>query len=84
MFSSISGQSPQLKTESRALFFRAAQEALAYVARHAAAPNVTISLEADSERTPMNVADDGKGSRVAIFAKRVHLASWESESGLQR
>ena len=52
---------PQLKTESRALFFRAAQEALANVARHAAASNVTISLEADSERIAMVVADDGKG-----------------------
>src|SRR5262249_14859642 len=52
---------PQLKTESRALFFRAAQEALANVVRHAAASNVTISLEADSERVAMVVADDGRG-----------------------
>ena len=52
---------PQLKAESRALFFRAAQEALANVARHAAASNVTINLEADSERIVMVVADDGKG-----------------------
>jgi two-component system NarL family sensor kinase len=52
---------PQLKMESRALFFRAAQEALANVARHAAASNVTINLEADSERIVMVVADDGKG-----------------------
>jgi signal transduction histidine kinase len=52
---------PKLKTESRTLFFRAAQEALANVVRHAAASNVTISLEADSERISMVVADDGKG-----------------------
>lgn len=52
---------PQLKPESRALFFRAAQEALANVVRHATASNVTISLEADSERIAMVVADDGKG-----------------------
>jgi two-component system, NarL family, sensor histidine kinase UhpB len=52
---------PQLKTESRALFFRAAQEALANVVRHAAASNVTISLEADSQRVAMVVADDGRG-----------------------
>ena len=52
---------PELKTESRTLFFRAAQEALANVARHAAASNVTISLEADSERISMVVADDGTG-----------------------
>jgi PAS domain S-box-containing protein len=52
---------PQLKANSRALFFRAAQEALANVARHAAASNATINLEADSERIVMVVADDGKG-----------------------
>jgi PAS domain S-box-containing protein len=52
---------PQLNTESRALFFRAAQEALANVTRHAAASNVAISLESDSERIAMVVADDGKG-----------------------
>jgi PAS domain S-box-containing protein len=52
---------PQLKTENRALFFRAAQEALANVVRHAAASNVTISLETDSERIAMVVADDGRG-----------------------
>ena len=52
---------PQLEMEIRALFFRAAQEALANVARHAAASNVTIHLEADSKRIVMVVADDGKG-----------------------
>jgi PAS domain S-box-containing protein len=52
---------PELKTESRALFFRAAQEALANVVRHAVAKNVTIRLEEDSERIAMVVADDGKG-----------------------
>jgi PAS domain S-box-containing protein len=52
---------PQLETESRALFFRAAQEALANVVRHAAASSVTISLEADAERITMVIADDGRG-----------------------
>jgi PAS domain S-box-containing protein len=52
---------PELGTESRTLFFRAAQEALANVARHAAASNVTINLEADSERIAMLVVDNGRG-----------------------
>jgi two-component system, NarL family, sensor histidine kinase UhpB len=52
---------PELEMESRALFFRAAQEALANVARHAAASNVTIKLEADAQRIVMVVLDDGKG-----------------------
>ena len=50
---------------------------------HAAASNVTISLEADSERISMVVATTAKGSRLAIFASRVHLACWESENGLR-
>jgi PAS domain S-box-containing protein len=52
---------PQLDAPSQVLFFRAAQEALANVARHASATTVNISLEADSERVAMLVADDGKG-----------------------
>ena len=60
---------PELKAESRTLFFRAAQEALANVARHAAASNVTISLEADSERISMVVADDGKGVAAGDLRK---------------
>jgi PAS domain S-box-containing protein len=52
---------PELDAESRVLFFRAAQEALANVARHAEASTVSITLEADTERTAMLVVDDGKG-----------------------
>jgi len=52
---------PELEVETRVLFFRAAQEALANVARHAKASTVDISLEADTERIAMLVADDGKG-----------------------
>jgi PAS domain S-box-containing protein len=61
---------PELDTPSRVLFFRAAQEALANVARHASATTVNISLEADSERIAMLVADDGKG----IAASDLHKA----------
>jgi PAS domain S-box-containing protein len=52
---------PELRVESRVLFFRAAQEALANVARHAEASTVDITLEADTERIAMLVVDDGKG-----------------------
>lgn len=60
---------PELELESRALFFRAAQEALANVARHAAASNVTINLEADAERIVMVVLDDGKGVAAVDLRK---------------
>jgi len=52
---------PELPPETRVLFFRAAQEALTNVGRHAAASSVSISLEGDAERIAMLVADDGKG-----------------------
>jgi PAS domain S-box-containing protein len=60
---------PDLDTETRVLFFRTAQETLANVARHAAASSVSISLEADSERVAMLVADDGKGIADADLHK---------------
>jgi signal transduction histidine kinase len=59
---------PELKAEIRVLFFRAAQEALANVARHAQASTVRITLEADTERVAMRVVDDGRG----IAADDVH------------
>ena len=60
---------PELEMERRALFFRAAQEALANVARHAAASNVTINLEADAQRVAMVVLDDGKGVAAVDLRK---------------
>jgi PAS domain S-box-containing protein len=52
---------PTLEADIRVLFFRAAQELLTNVARHAGASNVSIDLEADAERIAMIVTDDGKG-----------------------
>jgi PAS domain S-box-containing protein len=60
---------PALDTETQVLFFRTAQETLANVARHAAASSVSISLEVDSERVAMLVADDGKGIADADLHK---------------
>jgi PAS domain S-box-containing protein len=61
---------PELKAEIRLLFFRAAQEALTNVARHAKASTVRITLEADTERIAMRVVDDGNG----IAADDLHKA----------
>jgi PAS domain S-box-containing protein len=52
---------PTLEADTRVLFFRAAQELLTNVGRHAGASNVSIDLEADAERIAMIVTDDGKG-----------------------
>jgi PAS domain S-box-containing protein len=52
---------PRLGDAARLVFFRAAQEALTNVARHARATHVTIALEADNARLSMTVSDDGVG-----------------------
>jgi PAS domain S-box-containing protein len=60
---------PDLNTQARVLFYRAAQEALANVARHAAASTVDLSLEADSERIALLVVDDGRGIAASDLQK---------------
>lgn len=49
--------------------FRAAQEALANVARHARATTVVIALRADSKFITMDITDDGIGIESAALAK---------------
>lgn len=55
------GTLPRLTEPQRVLFFRAAQEGLANIARHAAAEAVTISLQVDGTTVAMEVCDDGVG-----------------------
>jgi PAS domain S-box-containing protein len=52
---------PMLTEPQRVLFFRAAQEGLTNIARHAAAGTVTISLQVDGTTVAMEVCDDGVG-----------------------
>ena len=52
---------PVLDEATGLLFFRAAQEALTNVVRHAQATRVDIVLHADAARIIMDVADDGIG-----------------------
>ena len=52
---------PELDERTRLIFYRAAQEALTNVARHARASRVDIILEADTETIMMNITDDGIG-----------------------
>jgi PAS domain S-box-containing protein len=52
---------PNLDEAQRLVFFRAAQEALTNVARHAHASTVHILLGADAESISMEIADDGCG-----------------------
>lgn len=52
---------PELDEPQRLILFRAAQEALTNVARHAQASRVDIVLRADASTLTMEVTDDGVG-----------------------
>jgi PAS domain S-box-containing protein len=52
---------PALDDAAQLIFFRAAQELLSNVVRHAQARNVTIALKADAAQIVMEVLDDGVG-----------------------
>ena len=51
----------ELSPETEALFFRATQEALRNVVKHAGAKNVDVSVERADGRATLTVSDDGKG-----------------------
>lgn len=54
-------QFPVTGETTRLLLFRATQEALTNIARHARALNVEVFLEASLEQVELRVADDGIG-----------------------
>jgi PAS domain S-box-containing protein len=60
---------PKIDEETRLAFFRAAQELLSNVSRHAQASSVEISLRHDDPRLVMEVSDDGIGIDPASVNK---------------
>ncbi len=60
---------PKLDETTQLLFFRAAQEALTNVARHAHATAVEIRLRSDGDRFTMEISDDGMGIEEAAMHK---------------
>jgi len=60
---------PDIDETAKLFLFRAAQEALTNVARHARARHVTISLSADAEQFLLQVRDDGVGLEPSVLAK---------------
>jgi signal transduction histidine kinase len=60
---------PVLDEAAQLIFFRAAQELLKNVVRHAQASNVTIALKADAAQIAMEVLDDGVGMVEGSAAK---------------
>ncbi len=60
---------PHLPEPIQLLMFRAAQEALTNVARHARATTVDITLSSDGGRVAMEIADDGVGIEDGATSK---------------
>ena len=60
---------PMLDEAAQLIFFRAAQELLKNVVRHAQARNVIIALQADAGQIAMEVLDDGVGMIEGSAAK---------------
>jgi signal transduction histidine kinase len=68
---------PRLSSEAELAVFRAAQEALANVIRHAEATAVTVRFRADDHTLRLTVRDNGRGLPdgvdVAAFERQGHL-----------
>ncbi|MGD0491069.1 MAG: response regulator [Steroidobacteraceae bacterium] len=84
---------PRLAESRQLLLFRAAQEALTNVARHAQATTVEISLKIDGERISMEVTDDGIGiapdaldkpGSLGLFALRERFAALGGDLTIRR
>jgi signal transduction histidine kinase len=59
-----------LDHDTEEIVFRATQEALRNVVRHAAATSVEISLSANGDGTKLIIADDGRGMSAADLAEQ--------------
>ncbi|MDX6378278.1 MAG: two-component system, NarL family, sensor kinase, partial [Gaiellaceae bacterium] len=59
-----------LDHDTEEIVYRAAQEALRNVVRHAAATAVEISLSANGNGTKLTIADDGRGMSAADLAEQ--------------
>lgn len=59
---------PRLSEDAELALFRALQEALANVARHAAAHRVDVSLAASNGSVTLHVRDDGRGMTADVLA----------------
>jgi signal transduction histidine kinase len=58
---------PALSHEAELAMFRALQEGLANVARHAGAESVSVVLDAEADRIVLEVSDDGQGPPEESF-----------------
>lgn len=74
---------PALSRETELALFRATQEALANVARHAAARTVRVHLADGSGRLTLEIADDGRGLPADFDLARIEQAGHLGLAGMR-
>jgi two-component system, NarL family, sensor histidine kinase LiaS len=67
----------QLNDEVQQVLYRVAQEALANIAKHSEARNVSVRLEQDLGVITLEISDDGKGFKLNKVKKGVGLRSMQ-------
>jgi len=75
---------PRLPAAVETTLFRIAQEALANVAKHAAARCVTLYLACSAAHVDMRVADDGRGFDAQRPQNGTHLGLWSMRKRVEQ
>jgi two-component system sensor histidine kinase UhpB len=74
---------PALSPEAELALFRALQEALSNVLRHADARSVEIGLSVNGSGVLLRVADDGRGPPDPLSPERLQLAGHMGLAGMR-
>jgi signal transduction histidine kinase len=74
---------PPLSREAELALFRALQEALSNVLRHADARSVDVGVSVASEGVLLRVSDDGRGLPEGVGAERLELAGHMGLAGMR-
>jgi signal transduction histidine kinase len=74
---------PVLSREAELALFRALQEALSNVLRHADARSVDIGISVNAEGVLLQVSDDGRGLPLGVSADRLELEGHMGLAGMR-
>jgi signal transduction histidine kinase len=74
---------PALSREAELALFRALQEALSNVLRHADARSVDIGISVNPEGVLLQVSDDGRGLPLGVSAERLELEGHMGLAGMR-
>lgn len=75
---SVAGEeiAPRLPAIVETALFRIFQEALTNIAKHAAAQQVTVTLETNRKKVRMVVSDNGRGFETSLHQKNENKVGW--------